>query len=91
MKLRETEKTGNYGASCSATLTADDTVRACNKTNLMHYLSSVYSITIPLHVSGLPISHHQEVTIYLAADSQLKCTTRTIYCIYTLLHPDDGQ
>jgi hypothetical protein len=26
--------------------------------------SSVYSITIPLHVSGLQVAHHQEVTIY---------------------------
>jgi hypothetical protein len=37
---------------------------ACNKTNLMHYLSSVYSITIPLHVSGLLVAHH-EVTMYI--------------------------
>jgi hypothetical protein len=27
-------------------------VYACNETNLMHYLSSVYSVTILLHVSG---------------------------------------
>jgi hypothetical protein len=25
----------------------------CNETNSMHYVSSVYSVTIPLHVSGL--------------------------------------
>jgi hypothetical protein len=31
------------------------------------------------------------VDCQLAADSQLKRTTRTIYCIYTLLPPDDGQ
>jgi hypothetical protein len=35
---------------------------ACNETNLMHYLSLVYSVTIPLHVSGLLVAHHQEVT-----------------------------
>jgi hypothetical protein len=39
---------------------------ACyNQTNLMHYLSSVYSVTIPLHVSGLLAAHHQEVTVYI--------------------------
>jgi cation transport ATPase len=91
---------------------------ACNETKLMHYLSSVYSVTIPLHVSGLLVVHHQEVTVYICnnwyvwyvlatvcwpgwngtgsiptrpADSQLQCTTRTNCCIYTLLHPDDGQ
>jgi hypothetical protein len=31
----------------------------------MHYLPSVYSVTIPLHVSGLPVAHHQEVTMYV--------------------------
>jgi hypothetical protein len=25
---------------------------ACNETNLMHYLSLVYSVTMPLHVSA---------------------------------------
>jgi hypothetical protein len=37
---------------------------ACNETNLMHCLSSVYSVTIPLHVLGLLVAHHQEVTMY---------------------------
>jgi hypothetical protein len=36
---------------------------ACNETNLMHYLSSVYSVTTPLHVSGLLVAYHQEVTM----------------------------
>jgi hypothetical protein len=27
--------------------------------------TSVYSVTIPLHVSGLLVAHHQEVTIYI--------------------------
>jgi hypothetical protein len=31
----------------------------------MHYLSQVYSVTIPLHVSGLLVAHHQEVTMYI--------------------------
>jgi hypothetical protein len=31
----------------------------------MHYLSSVHSISIPLHVSGLLVAHHQEVTMYI--------------------------
>jgi hypothetical protein len=40
-------------------------MRVCNETNLMNYLSSVYSITIPLHVSDLLLTHHQEVTLYI--------------------------
>jgi hypothetical protein len=40
-------------------------IYACNETNLMHYLSSVYSFTIHLHVSGLLVAHHQEVTMYI--------------------------
>jgi hypothetical protein len=40
-------------------------IYACNETNLMHYLSSVYSVTIPVHVSGLLVAHHQEVTMYI--------------------------
>jgi hypothetical protein len=31
----------------------------------MHYLSSIYTVTIPLHVSGLLVAHHQEVTTYI--------------------------
>jgi hypothetical protein len=29
------------------------------KLNLLHCLSSVYSVTIPLHVSGLLVAQHQ--------------------------------
>jgi hypothetical protein len=36
-----------------------------NETNLMRYLSSVYSVTIHLHVSDLLVAHHQEVTMYM--------------------------
>jgi hypothetical protein len=32
----------------------------------MHYLSSVYSVTTPLHVLGLLVAHHQEVTMYIS-------------------------
>jgi hypothetical protein len=38
---------------------------ACNETTLMHHLSSVYSVTIPLHVSVSLVTHHQEVTKYI--------------------------
>jgi hypothetical protein len=31
------------------------------KTNLMHYLSSVYFVIQPLHVSGISVAHYQEV------------------------------
>jgi hypothetical protein len=38
---------------------------SCNETNLMHYLSSVYSVTVPVHVSGLLVAHHQEIAMYI--------------------------
>ena len=31
------------------------------KTNLIHYLSSVYFVNQPLHVSGIFVAHYQEV------------------------------
>jgi len=31
------------------------------KTNFMHYLSSVYFVNQPLHVSGIFVAHIQEV------------------------------
>jgi hypothetical protein len=46
-------------------LTCVISVNACNETNLMHNLSSVYSVTVPLHDSGLLVAHHQEVTMYI--------------------------
>jgi hypothetical protein len=33
----------------------------CNETNQMHYVSLIYFINQPLHVSGIFIAHHQEV------------------------------
>jgi len=42
----------------------------------MHYLSPVYFVNQPLHVSGIFVAHHQEVyRIY---------TTRANCCIYTV-------
>jgi hypothetical protein len=38
-------------------------ITARNEINLMRYLSLVYSGTIPVHVSGFLVSHHQEVTM----------------------------
>jgi hypothetical protein len=38
-------------------------IYTCNGANLMHCLSAVYSVTTPLHVSGLLVAHHQEVTM----------------------------
>ena len=63
----------------------------------MHYLSSVYFVNQPLHVSGIFVVHHQEVycvcvcvcvCIYMTrtTDSQLKSTS---CCIYSI-PPDDG-
>ena len=31
------------------------------KTNLLHYLSSVYFVNEPLHASGIFVAHHQQV------------------------------
>jgi hypothetical protein len=41
---------------------------ACNETNLMHCLSSVYWVTTPLHVLGLLVAHHEEVTMYICGN-----------------------
>ena len=42
------------GLGCSISMRA-------MKTNMMHYLSSVYFVNQPLHVSGTFVGHHQEV------------------------------
>jgi hypothetical protein len=52
-------------------------IYGCNETNLMHYLSSVYSVTIPLNVSGLLVAHHQKVTMHI-------CKKR--YLLYVLVN-----
>jgi len=46
------------------------------KTNLMYYLSSVYLVKNPLHVSGVFLVHHQDIPTR-TTDSQLKSTKRT--------------
>jgi hypothetical protein len=38
---------------------------ACNETNLMHYLSSLYWVITPVHVLGLVVAHHQEEAMYI--------------------------
>jgi hypothetical protein len=38
-------------------------LEACNETNLIHYLSSDYSVTTTLHDSALLVAHHQEAEI----------------------------
>ena len=46
------------------------------KTNLMHYLSSVFFVNQPLDVSGIFVAHHQDVhCIY---------TTHNNCCVYTV-------
>jgi hypothetical protein len=35
------------------------------KLTICYYLSSVYSVTTNLHVSGLLVAHHQEVTMHI--------------------------
>jgi len=72
------------------------------KTNLMHYLSSVYFVNQPLHVSSIFVTHHQKVyCVYTQqlirvgqpTDRQLKSTARTNSCIYIYIYsipPDDG-
>jgi hypothetical protein len=44
------------GILCYVDRAAISIYAACNETNLMHCLSSVYSVTIPLHVSGLLVA-----------------------------------
>jgi hypothetical protein len=70
------------------------------KTNQMHYVSFIYFVSQPLHVSGVFIVHHQEVfTVYVQklvrviglssiltrpAASQLTRITRANCCTYTV-------
>ena len=53
------------------------------KTNLMHYLSSVYFVIQPLHVSGIFVAHHQAVyCIY---------TTCCAFSLLSVGRPTDSQ
>jgi hypothetical protein len=65
------------------------------KINLMHYLSSVYFVNQPLHVSGISLAHHQKVCCIYTTIGTVCCpvghqstdiTTRTNCCIYTVYH-----
>jgi hypothetical protein len=40
-------------------------MNACNEINYIQYLSSFYSVTILLRVSGLLVAHYQKVTLYI--------------------------
>jgi hypothetical protein len=52
----------------------------------MQYLSSVYLVNQPLHVSGIFVAHHQEVyCIYTTTG------TCCIYTVYFLMMGDRGD
>jgi transcriptional regulator len=58
----------------------------------MRYLSSVYSVTTHLHVSGLLVAHHQEVTMYIYIYATIGTSLTEVavlvdLCIYL---PDDN-
>ena len=53
------------------------------KTNLMHCLSSVYLVNQPLHVSGISVAHHQQVTLYIYNNWYMLCFL--IDCLLTRL------
>jgi hypothetical protein len=53
------------------------------KINLMYYLSSVYLVKKPLHVSCVFLAQHQDIPTR-TTDSQLKSTKHTNWCIYTV-------
>jgi hypothetical protein len=55
------------------------------KTNLFQYLSSVYSINQPLHVSGIFVAHHQKAN----RQSTKKHNTYQLLYIFSI-PPDDG-
>jgi hypothetical protein len=49
------------------------------KTNLRHYLSFVYFVNHPLHVSGIFVAYHQEVYCVYKMIKQSLCTC-FLYC-----------
>ena len=57
------------------------------KTNLMHYLPSVYFANQPLHVSGISVAHHQEVYCIYTTNRYLLCFS--VDCL--LAGPRDSQ
>jgi hypothetical protein len=66
-------------------------IKARNKTKLMHYLATVYWVTIRWHGSGCLVAHHLEVTMYSTYATVGTWRTKRTNCrICTLLPPDDG-
>jgi len=54
----------------------------------MYYLSLVYFVNQPLHVSGIFVAQSIPTR---PTDSQLKSTTRTNFLYIYIKPPDDGQ
>jgi len=57
------------------------------KTSLMHYLSSVYFVNQPLHVSGIFVAHHLEV--YGIYATICTCCALSVDCL--LARPTDSR
>jgi len=57
------------------------------KTNFMYYLSSVYFVNQPLHVSGIFVAHRQEV--YCIHTITAKHNMYPLFYIHSR-PPDDG-
>jgi hypothetical protein len=57
------------------------------KTNLMHYLSLIYFIKQPLHVSGMFIAHYLEVfAVYVQQLVRVICSGDWQLAMYQLLY-----
>jgi hypothetical protein len=56
----------------------------------MHYLSSVYFVNQPLHVSGIFVAHHQEV-YYIYIYNNLYVLCFLVDCLLAGLEPTDSQ
>jgi hypothetical protein len=61
-------------------------IHPCNETNLMHYLSSVYFVNQPLHVSGIFVANHQEVYCIYTTIGTCCALSLTLYLLTYLLH-----
>jgi hypothetical protein len=63
-----------------------------NYKHLIHCLSSVYSVTIPLNVSSLLVAHHQEVKKYIYMQQMVRDIYIYIYTHTRIMIPaGDGQ
>jgi hypothetical protein len=63
----------------------------CNETNLVHYFSSVYSVTIPPHVSSLLAAHHKEVRVTMYICNKWYMLYTLVDCQLAWLVPQPGQ